>query len=76
MSDCVWQIGCTYGLRFAKSQPKRIGRMRVFVENVKIMISTDLVTYFGQNFGVPVALAHNREAILVPQVTRGARLIK
>ena len=53
-------------MRFAKSQPKRIGRMRVFVENVKIMIPSDLVTYFGLKFGVSVALAHNREAILLP----------
>ena len=52
-------------MRFATSQPKRIGRMRVFV-GVKIMISSDLVTYFKLKFGVSVALAHNREAILLP----------
>ena len=47
MSDCVWQIGCTYGLRFAKSQPKRIGRIQVFVKNMKIMI----LSHFGGVFG-------------------------
>ena len=56
MSGCVWPNGCMLGLRFAKSQPKRIGRIRVFVKNVKTMISSDLVAHFGVKFGVSVAL--------------------